>query len=297
MWSKLLYMKHPDEQYKNLIRFIIANGEKVTTPQKIDALTCFGTTAPLVYDLSNGTPIITERQMGIKGAIGEMCAFINGEQDFSVMKEKYAVPGPFWDPWISDAKCEHAGAKKGCLGDGSYGPAFASFPDNEGGFFDQFKNAIEMLSDEKLRNRRTIYITSWIPFMNGYGGRQKSVITPCHGNLHFRVINGHLDLISDHRSADVLLGFPNDIISYCAVLKMMESVTGLKARRLIFHLRDAHIYENQLAEAKEILSRESRSFPELKIINPRKDIKDYRASDFEIEDYNPHPKMIIPAAV
>ncbi|MFA5132188.1 MAG: thymidylate synthase [Candidatus Paceibacterota bacterium] len=289
-------MKHPDEQYKNLIRFILSNGEKVTTPQKIDALTCFGTTAPLVYDLSNGTPIITERQLGIKGAIGEMCAFINGEQDFSIMKEKYSVPGPFWDPWISDEKCEKAGAKRGCLGGGSYGPAFAAFPDGEGGF-DQIKNAIEMLSDEKLRNRRTIYVTSWIPFMNGYGGRQKSVITPCHGNLHFRVINGNLDLISDHRSADVLLGFPNDMISYCALLKMVESVTGLKARRLIFYLRDAHIYENQLEEAKEILARDSRVFPELVIKNTKKDIKEYRFDDFELVDYICHPKMIIPSAV
>ena len=290
-------MKVPDNQYKNLIKFILENGERVSTPQNIDALTCFGNAPTLIYDLSNGDPIITERQMGIKGAIGEICSFVNGIQDFNIMKNEFGVPAPFWEPWLTESKCLHAGAKKDCLGDGSYGPAMAAFPDNQGKNFDQFENAVEMLSDEKLRNRRTIYITSWIPFMNGYGGRQKSVITPCHGNIHFRVINGNLDMISDHRSADVLLGFPNDIVSYIALFKMYESITGLKARRLIFHIRDAHIYENQIEQAKEILSRESKPFPNLIIKNKKDSIRDFRSDDFELLDYNPHPKLAIPTAV
>jgi thymidylate synthase len=289
--------KAPDNQYKNLIKFILENGESVPTPQDVNALTCFGTAPNLVYDLSNGDPVITERKMGIKGPVAEMCAFINAEQDFLVMQEKYGVPKPFWEAWTVERKTQKVGAKPNCLGDGSYGRAFAAFPTPDGGEFDQVENIVRMLKDEKLRSRRTIYMTSWIPFYNGWGATQKTVVSPCHGWVHFRVINGNLDMLSWHRAADVLLGFPNDMISYIAFFKMVESVTGLKARRIIFQISDAHIYENQLAEAKEILSREDRPFPELKVINRKENMRDFRKEDFELVDYQPHEAMKIPSAV
>ena len=290
-------MKTPDTQYKNLIKFILDNGERVSTPQDVDAITCFGTAPNLVYDLSNGDPIITERKMGIRGPIAEMCAFINGEQDFEVMKKKFRVPEPFWGPWVIERKTQKVVAKPNCLGDGSYGRAFAAFPTNDGGEYDQIENIIRMLKDEKLRNRRTIYMTSWIPFMNGWGKNQKAVVSPCHGFVHFRYINGHLDMISWHRAADALLGFPNDMISYVALLKMVSHVTGIPARRIIFQLSDVHIYSNQLKEAKEILKREPREFPTLEIIKPKENMKDFRRMDFKLKEYNPHPSMIIPSAV
>ncbi len=290
-------MKTKDTQYKDLIRFILKNGERVSTPQDIDALTCFGTTKNLVYDLSNGDPIITERKMGFKAPIAEMCAFINGEQDFDIMKEKYDVPEPFWGPWVTERKTKKVGAKKRCLGDGSYGRAFAAFPDNEGSTFDQIENIVRMLSDEKLKNRRTIYMTSWIPFMNGWGRNQKTVVSPCHGFVHFRHINGNLDLVSWHRSVDVLLGFPNDMISYIALLKMIASVTNLKPRRIIYQLSDAHIYENQIEQAKELLDREDRILPELIILNEKDNVKDYRKDDFKVIDYDPHESLKISSAI
>lgn len=289
--------KNPDKQYKNLIKFILENGESVNTPQDVNALTCFGTTQSLIYDISNGDPVITERKMGIKGPIAEMCAFINAEQDFKVMQDKYGVPKAFWEPWVTEKKTQKIGAKPDCLGDGSYGRAFAAFPTPDGKEFNQIENIIRMLRDEKLRNRRTIYMSSWIPFYNGWGATQRTVVSPCHGWVHFRVINNNLDMISWHRSADVLLGFPNDMISYIAFFRMIESITGIKARRLIFQLSDAHIYENQLTEAKEILSREDRTLPTLRIINKKENIKDFRKEDFELVDYKPHESIIIPSAV
>jgi thymidylate synthase len=290
-------MKIPDYQYQNLIKYILENGDKVPTPQDVDAITCFGTAPSLVYDLSNGDPVITERKMGIRGPIAEMTAFINGEQDFTVMQKEYGVPEPFWGPWTTERKTQKVGAKPNCLGDGSYGRAFAAFPDNSGGEYDQILNIIRMLSDEKLRNRRTIYMSSWIPFMNGWGANQKTVVSPCHGFVHFRVLDGKLDMISWHRAADILLGFPNDMISYVALMKMVSEITGLEARRIIFQLGDAHIYENQLEQANEILNRKPFIFPTLKIKNTKTNIRDFRAADFEITDYQTHEKMVISSAI
>lgn len=290
-------MKAPDDQYKNLIKYILANGERVPTPQDVDAFTCFGTAPTLVYDLKNGDPVITERKMGVKGPIAEMCAFINGEQNFDVMKEKFGVPEAFWGPWVTEKKTQKVGADPRSLGPGSYGRAFSAFPTPDGGEYDQIENVVRMLSDEKLRNRRTIYVTSWIPYYNGWGQNQRTVVSPCHGFMHFRYLNGRLDLLSWHRSVDVLLGFPNDIISYIAILKMICSVTGLTPGKLIFQLSDAHIYENQLDAANEIVKRESKMFPQLSIINKKENIKDFRVVDFELVDYDPNESMIIPSAI
>ena len=289
--------KFKDSQYKNLVRFILENGERVSTPQDVDALTCFGTVPVLVYDLENGDPIIPERKMAIGGPIGEMCAFVNGEQDFDIMKDEYGVPEAFWGPWVTKRKTDKVGAKERCLGDGSYGVAFAKFPTDDGGTYNQIANIIRMLKDNKLKNRRTIYMTSWIPFRNGWGRNQKTVVSPCHGFVHFRHINGNLDMISWHRSVDVLLGFPNDMISYAAFMRMISSVVNIKPRKIIFQLGDAHIYENQVDQALEILSREDRELPKLVLKNTRDRIEDYRKTDFELIDYNPHPSLRISSAV
>jgi thymidylate synthase len=289
--------KKEEGQYKNLIKYILENGERVPTPQDIDAITCFGTAPTLVYDLENGDPVITERKMGVKGPIAEMCAFINGEQNVDTMKEKYGLAEAFWGPWVTERKTQKVGAEPRCLGPGSYGRAFSAFPTPDGKEFDQIENVIRMLKDEKLRNRRTIYVTAWIPFYNGWGANQRTVVSPCHGFMHFRYISGRLDLLSWHRAADILLGFPNDMISYIAVLKMICSVTGLTPGKLIFQISDAHIYENQLEVAKEVLAREPRLFPTLKIINPKENIKDFRFEDFQLEGYDPHPSIVVPSAV
>lgn len=289
--------KTVDLQYKDLIKFVLKNGERVPTPQDVDALTCFGTAPTLVYDLENGDPVITERKMGTKGPLAEMIAFVNGEQNFDVMKEKYGVPEAFWGPWVTDKKTQKVGAQPRSLGDGSYGRAFAAFPTPEGGEFDQIENVVRMLKDEKLRNRRTMYVTSWIPFYNGWGQNQRTVVSPCHGFMHFRYLNGRLDLLSWHRSVDILLGFPNDMISYIGILKMICSVTGLKPGKLIFQLSDAHIYENQTEAANELIARESKIFPNLEIINPKESVRDFRVTDFKLDDYEPNEGMIIPSAI
>lgn len=290
-------MKTIDEQYKNLVKYILEHGERVPTPQDVDAFTCFGTAPVLVYDLENGDPIITERKMGIKGPIAEMCAFINGEQNVDVMKERYGLPEAFWGPWVTEKKTQKVGADPRSLGPGSYGRAFSAFPTPDGSEFNQMENVIRMLSDEKLRNRRTIYVTAWIPFYNGWGTNQRTVVSPCHGFMHFRFLNGRLDLVSWHRAADILLGFPNDMISYIAVLKMVCAITSIKPGKLIFQISDAHIYENQLEVAKIILERPGKLFPTLNIINKKENLKDFRFEDFKLENYEPNEGIIVPSAV
>lgn len=287
----------PDTQYQEALRFIMKCGDILETPQDVPARTCFGVSPPLVYFLHNGAPIITERQMGWRAPIGEMCAFINGVQDFAVMKSEFGVPAPFWEPWVTEQKCAKVGAETGHLGDASYGPALAAFPMSDGRTFDQFAHVVNMLSDAKLRKRRTIYATAWIPFMNGWGGNQRAVVSPCHGFIHFRAIGNKLDLVSWHRSADMPLGFPNDMIAYTALLLAVGHLTKLAPRRIIFQLSDAHIYENQVEAVRTLAYSEPRRLPTLTLVHDIQNLRELRREHFELTDYHPHARMNIPTSV
>ena len=85
-----------DGQYKRVLREIINNGVLHETVQLVDAQTLLVPKAPR-YDLRNGIPLITERDMSIKPknkpnlwqqAIAEILAFINGARTL-VELERY----------------------------------------------------------------------------------------------------------------------------------------------------------------------------------------------------------------
>lgn len=90
------------------------------------------------------------------------------------------------------------------------------------------------------------------------------------------------------RSCDVLIGCPSNWVQYSALLLAMSEVLDLEPGEFVHMISDAHIYENQLPWVEEILSRESKPFPTLKITNSHDDIFAYRPTDFELADYEPH---------
>ena len=72
---------------------------------------------------------------------------------------------------------------------------------------------------------------------------------------------------------------------------MMAQVTGLKAGDFVHTLGDAHIYTNHLEQVRLQLSREPRSLPRM-IINPEvNSIFDFKYTDFQLADYDPHPHI------
>jgi len=295
----------PDAQYQRLLRHILEKGVQTHSQQGVDALTLIGPN-PLHFRLENGFPIITERNMAPKTserlpvtiwrqAIGEMCGFVNGARTQTAL-ESFGCH--WWDAWVTEAKCTKRGLETGDLGPGSYGAAFHDFPTSEGPTYNQFQNIIEQIRE--LPHLRTHFISPWIPqyIIRGEGKQQKVVVAPCHGWMHFRVLDNKLTLHMFQRSADVPVGVPANMTQYGALLMMMAHATGTEPYEYVHSFSDAHIYVDQVPAVETMLSREAKRLPTVTMDTSVQDFFDFRHEHFTLEDYEPHPGIKgIPVAI
>jgi thymidylate synthase len=78
---------------------------------------------------------------------------------------------------------------------------------------------------------------------------------------------------------------------------MIAQVCGLKPKEFVHTFGDLHLYVNHLDQAREQLSREPRTLPQM-LLNPAvKNLEDFRYEDFTLEGYDPHPAIKAPIAV
>ncbi len=287
--------RKPDHQYLKLIRRIYNEGEMVIHPhQQGMGRRTHLSLPPLIYKMSNGFPLLTERNIPFwKVAIAELVAFMNG---VTTNEGLHAYGCAWWDMWTTKEKCELFGLEEGDLGWASYGGAYGKFPMPNGESFNQFVHLIQSMKESP--NLATHCITSWIPYgvLQHSGLKRKVVVAPCHGNfLKFTIINGKLSLQHVQRSADMPVGVVSNIIQYAALLLMVAQVIGVEPYEYSHYFLDAQIYENQFPQVKVLLDRSPRAFPTLRIIDKSvKDILAFRPEHFELTDYNPNPGMKFP---
>jgi thymidylate synthase len=65
----------------------------------------------------------------------------------------------------------------------------------------------------------------------------------------------------------------------------------------IHTIGDTHVYRNHVEAVQEQIMRKPRPFPKLRIMRNVKDIDDFHFTDFQLENYNPHPKLSMPMAL
>lgn len=286
----------PDSQYQDAVRGILEGDEYVKHPfQDKGTYTRFDL-PPLVYYFGNGFPLITERRIGFwKKNVNEIFAFVNGTRTLDQLRQfgnEKTWPN-FWQNWVTPKKCADFGLEPGDLGPASYGPAMHDYPTPDGGTFNQFLEVLREMRD--FPSLRTHLVTTWMPFGTiQHNERQRQVVVaPCHGTvIRMIVIDNHLTLQHVQRSADILLGGVGNILQYAALTLAIAQVLGVTAYRYIHIFLDAQIYEDQVNHARELIRREPRRLPTMKIIDPTiDDIFAFRASHFEVCDYEPHPAM------
>lgn len=284
-----------DTQYKDLLKKIMAEGVEVKPIQGEKAKMIFG--HQMHFDLNNGFPLVTERDLSGKfmaGALAEHIAFLHGAHTHEELS-KWGCP--WWKRWVTKERCDIFNLPEGDLGPGSYGAAWTNFPTAEGKPFNQITEVIKQIIERPYL--RTHIISPWIPqYTIQHSGLppRKVVVAPCHGWLHVVTFPETKEISVHHfqRSGDVPVGVVFNIVQYAAFAHMLAQVMGWKAKELVYTLSDAHIYESQYEKVNELLSRESKKFPTLQMNADIKDILDFRPEHFSVTDYEPNPAMVIP---
>ena len=257
------------KQYLDLLQYVLDNGVRKDDRTGTGTISTFG--YQMRFNLEEGFPLLTTKKLHLKSIIHELLWFLAGDTNVKYLQENGVR---IWNEWADD---------NGDLGH-IYGYQWRSWPDYKGGHIDQIQEVVDTIKNNP--DSRRIIVNAW-----NVADLPEMKLPPCHAFFQFYVADGRLSLQLYQRSADIFLGVPFNIASYALLLQMMAQVTGLKAGDFVHTLGDAHIYTTHLEQVHEQLKREPRALPRM-IINPEvKSIFDFKYSDFQLTDYDPHPHI------
>lgn len=255
-----------EEAYLALLREILASG----TP-KADR-TGTGTSSlfakQMRFNLQEGFPLLTTKKLHIRSILHELLWFLSGDTNIAYLKENKVR---IWDEWADE---------NGDLGP-IYGQQWRAFPKPGGGEVDQIAELLKGLKENPDSRRHLI--VAWNP-----GQLEEMALPPCHCLVQFYVADGKLSCQLYQRSADFFLGVPFNIASYSFMTHMLAQQCGLEVGEFVWTGGDVHLYSNHVEQAKEQLSRDSRSLPKLEL-KKAKDLFSYVYEDFVLTGYDPHP--------
>src|SRR5688572_1521855 len=263
------------EQYHQLLKHILANGNKKQDRTVVGTTSVFG--YQLRFDLSKGFPLVTTKKLHLKSIIYELLWFLNGDTNIKFLKDNGVS---IWDEWADE---------NGNLGP-VYGYQWRSWPGRNGEKIDQISKLIEQLRS-KPDSRRHI-VTAWNP-----ADVDKMALPPCHAMFQFYVADGKLSCQLYQRSCDTFLGLPFNIASYALFTYMIAQQCDLEVGELIWTGGDVHIYLNHVDQVNLQLSREPFTLPQLNIKRKPTSIFEYQFEDFEVVNYQYHPGIKAPIAV
>lgn len=272
-----------EEQYLDLLRRIITEGELRPNRTGVDTLSIFG--ERLVFDISDRIPFLTTKRLAWKTMLRELLWFVNGDTNNKHLQEKNVH---IWDGNGSRDYLDSIGLttrQEGDLGP-VYGFQWRHFgadyidcnTDYTGQGIDQLAQIVKQLQTD--RQSRRIILSAWNPSVQG-----EMALPPCHVLAQWYVSGEYLDCQMYQRSCDVALGVPFNIASYSVLTYMLAHLSGLQPGRYIQVMGDAHVYTNHIDAVKEQLTRTPFIFPRLKIIRNVDNIDDFHEEDFCLENY------------
>ncbi len=303
-------------QYHDLLKRIMETGEVTTDRTGTGTKSIFG--HQMRFKMKDGFPLLTTKKVPFRIILEELLWFVKGDTKLKSLLEKNVhiwdewpfkwylkaqnlpIPKTNSDEWNSQMKDftdkilsdEEFDKKWGDLGP-VYGFQWRSWPTTDGRSIDQLQNVVDQLKNSP--DSRRIIVSAWNPAQ--IDEMAKAGLPPCHCLFQFKSYNGKLSLQLYQRSCDTFLGVPFNIASYSLLLLMVAQVTGLEADEFIWTGGDVHIYLNHFDQVKEQLSRDFKKLPTVKINPNVKNLFDFKAEDFELLNYDPHPAIKAPIAV
>ena len=267
------------------------------------------------YDLREGFPLITTKQVPFKLIATELFWFLSGDSNIRPLLlennhiwsewgykrylESISQPVPRSDTseWTEGMKAyelqvvydEVFALKYGDLGP-VYGVQWRHWQHKNGSEVDQIAKMMDTLVRDP--DSRRIVVSAWRP-----DELPEMALEPCHNMFQFHVANGVLSIVVTQRSCDMFLGVPFNIASYALLTHMVAQQVGLQVGTLTWNGGDVHIYDNHVEQVEAQLAREPRPLPTLAIDRMPADLFSYSLEDFRRVGYNPHPAIKAPVAV
>ena len=217
-----LYEKHEEFQYLDLVNQVIHSQSERTDRTKTGTLSLFG--SMMRFNLENGFPLLTTKDVFWRGVVEELLWFIRGETNGKTLIEKNIK---IWEGNGSREFLDSLGLKDREVGD--LGPIYgfqwrhfgADYKDMyqryEDKGVDQLRNVIDLIKKEP--ESRRIVLSAWNPM-----DIAKMALTPCHVMSQFYVKDGKLSCMMFQRSADMGLGVPFNIASYSLLTCILAEV-------------------------------------------------------------------------
>lgn len=282
-------MNSLDQQYINLLKDILANGEDAMDRTQVGTKSVFG--RQMDIDISQAFPLLTIKKTHYTNILDELLWFLSGSTDVGKLHSKI---------WDGNSTPEFL-ATRGLIYPPKYiGPSYGYQMRGNTGIdefswdninkeysvdplfacrgIDQIQNMIDtIIKDPKCRRN---ILNNW-----DVENVQYMALPPCHALFQVNVRNGQfLDGQLYQRSADVFLGVPYNIASYATLIYILANITGLKPGRLIMTFGDVHIYNNHIEQCNKLLDAKIYDSPTLEITE-KLDINNLQMSQFNILNY------------
>ena len=286
------YGDHYENQYLQLIRDIIEEGTMETGR---NGKTCVVVGSSMYFSLENNViPLLTTKKVSWKTCLRELLWFVRGQTNNKILTEQKC------NIWKGNASREFLDSrglthlKENDLGP-VYGHQWRHFnakyttcdEDYSGKGVDQLQNIIDLLKNPETRSSRRMVMSAWNPEQ-----LDEMALPPCHILLQFNVTRGNkLSCSMYQRSGDVGLGVPFNIASYSFLTFMIAKHCDLEPYEFVYHIGNAHIYDDHIETLKEQVERTPFRFPTLKIKEKKEKIEDYNLEDFELNDYIFHEPL------
>lgn len=247
-----------DNMYLDLCEKILNEGKLHHNRTGDDTIRIIGHT--FEFDLQEEFPILTVKQVGIKGPVIELLWIYQAQSNNVQWLRDRGVT--IWDEWEvdPDGVYRQDGSNRviGKEYAGTIGTAYGWITKK----FGWPQKTIETIKN-KPNDRRNI-IDLWQPAYF-----DTAVLPPCVYSSQFIVDDDTLHIRVTQRSCDVGLGLPYNITQYAAFVSMVAHVTGLKPGKMLYQITDTHIYCKHIPQIKELIRRRDMAKPAPKLwLNP-----------------------------
>jgi thymidylate synthase len=281
------------DEWHRILRKVRAHGVERPDRTGVGTLATFG--EQLCFDNRVAFPAVTTKKLAFGQVASELAAFLAGHSD---LQGFHSVGCKIWDGNGTAEYWKPRAMYEGDLGriygvqwrDWLSAPRAGGQPPKS---TDQLKELVDGIRRDPFGRRHLV--TAWNP-----GELDQMCLPPCHVLFQAFCYPAEkrmvVDLRVDMRSVDLFLGLPFDIASYALLQRLLCKDLGAISGWLTFQLGDSHIYLNHQAQVAEVLAREPREAPTLRLHRDAS-LFNFSPDMAELVDYHPHPAVPAPLNV